>query len=222
MSYPGYRNPREFIGQTHLEDSATTGLPGSPFSLLSARFLPGFSMVFKILSKYSHVTSHYCHWVSFFRSSWKSASSAILQHNRICLLPKKFVCFSYTELLYHLISLHYHFCPFTETSQTPVFCFFFFFLAELISSAQIYPCSMPIAPPGCKHCVNYIICFFTIFQTAWAISVRSPACPEWLCTERHLMCNNFSYSEIINCAKIDFSHLIIETIQLKSDWGGLK
>lgn len=219
MSYPGYRNPREFIGQTHLEDSATTGLPGSPFSLLSARFLPGFSMVFKILSKYSHVTSHYCHWVSFFRSSWKSASSAIPAAQQDLSATKKICLFllyrtSLSPYFFTLSFLPFHW-DFPNSR-------FFFFLAELISSAQIYPCSMPIAPPGCKHCVNYIICFFTIFQTAWAISVRSPACPEWLCTERHLMCNNFSYSEIINCAKIDFSHLIIETIQLKSDWGGLK
>lgn len=78
-----------------------------------------------------------------------------LQHNKICLLQKSLFVSPFIQNCFIILILYT--VIFALSLRLPKLLYFFFFVVELVSLAQIYLCSMPIAQPECKH---YVITSF--------------------------------------------------------------
>lgn len=124
----------------------------------------------------------------------------------------KYVCYcSYSQLLYNFYYLYCHFCCFTGIFQ--------------LSGDRPWLNSQKASVASIAHqAANIIVSVLYLHSDHMGHTCQEPHLPKWLCTERYLIGNNFTVAQnsYCHCPKTNFSHLMVKTIQFKSDWKGFE
>lgn len=151
----------------------------------------------------------------------------------LSLTPKvlsllKYICYSSnSQLLCNFYYLYCHFCYFTGIFQWRKI-HWDFHLTKVSGDRPRLNMYLQLRSLSSINCSirpqTLIVLVLYLLSDHMGHTCQKPHLPKWLCTMRYLIGNNFTViqNSYCHCAKTNFSHLIIKTIQFKSDWMGLE